>query len=82
MRSSSGRPKGYDAASITYSITPQDHTSAICTHMLPAVMPCLGPVPTMQLQPYTTIYTGQFFTALSLDCPDQMVVPNQACSRG
>ena len=30
MRSSSGRPKGYEAASITYSITPQDHTSAIC----------------------------------------------------
>ena len=30
MRSSSGRPKGYAAASITYSITPHDHTSATC----------------------------------------------------
>lgn len=32
MRSSSGRPKGYEAASITYSMTPQDQTSAICKH--------------------------------------------------
>ena len=29
-RSSSGRPKGYAAANIMYSITPQDQTSAIC----------------------------------------------------
>ena len=32
IRSSSGRPNGYEAASITYSMTPQDQTSAICKH--------------------------------------------------
>ena len=32
MRSSSGRPKGYEAASITNSMTPQDQTSAICKY--------------------------------------------------
>ena len=41
MRSSSGRPKGYAAASITYSITPHDHTSATCMCTASGRLPCL-----------------------------------------
>ena len=42
MRSSSGRPKGYAAASITYSITPHDHTSATCICVDSGRLPCLA----------------------------------------
>ena len=40
---SSGRPKGYCADNITYSMTPHDHTSAACTARPLGSVPTIGP---------------------------------------